>query len=166
MVAECFVQCRVSAEIKSALQAAAQEQGVSESVIVKRLLQSSLGARHLSDQAILRKSPRPARKGRLTIRLRPDDALLLQARAEARAMAAATYASVALRAHLKGTAPIPKAELELLRRALRDLGLFRDEMRRHAYHPVTPHFLAILKICECLRDSVSALLEKNLRSWQ
>ena len=95
MVAESFIQCRVSADTKSALRAVAQEQGVTESVILKRLLQSTLGGAHMSDEAVLREGERPARNGRLSIRLRRDDALLLQARAEARTMPAATYASVA-----------------------------------------------------------------------
>ncbi len=166
MVAESFIQCRVSAETKSALRVAAQEQGVTESVILKRLLQSSLNGAHMSDEAILRQGARPARDGRLSIRLRRDDALLLQARAGARGMPTATYASVALRAHLTGTAPVPQAELAALRNLIRGLGTFRALMSQNAFQATTCELGMMLKLCEAARDHVNALLEKNLRSWQ
>jgi uncharacterized protein (DUF1778 family) len=166
MVAESFIQCRVSADTKSALRAAAQEQGVTESVILKRLLLSSLGGAHLSDEAILRPGERIARSGRLSIRLRRDDALLLQSRAEARGMPAATYASVALRAHLIGSAPVPHAELEVLRNLIRALESFRTMMSRIASQATMRELAMMLKLCESARDQVTALLDKNLRSWQ
>ena len=165
MVAECFVQCRVSNEIKSALQSMAQEQGVPESVIVKRLLHGTLSSR-LPDAAIVATAPRPARKGRLSIRLRPDDALLLQARAEARAMPPATYVSVALRAHLQGAAPIPKTELDALLLAIRELQELRQLMLRFPQRTEGQQFPHMLKICTALRDHVGNLLKKNLESWQ
>ena len=166
MVAESFIQCRVSAGTKSALRAAAQEQGVTESVILKRLLLSTLGSAHLSDEAVLRQSERFARNGRLSIRLRRNDALFLQARADARGMPAATYASVALRAHLTGTAPVPHAEREVLRNLIRALETFRTLVSRSACQATTRELAMMLKLCESARDQVTALLEKNLRSWQ
>jgi hypothetical protein len=166
MVAESFIQCRVSADTKSALRAAAQEQGVTESVILKRLLLSSLGSAHMSDEAILRPGERIARNGRLSIRLRREDALLLQARAEARGMPAATYASVALRAHLTGAAPVPFAELDVMRNLIRALESFRTMMSRIASQATTRELAMMLKLCESARDQVTALLDKNLRSWQ
>jgi hypothetical protein len=166
MVAESFIQCRVSAETKSALRAVAQEQGVNESVILKRLLLTSLGGAHLSDEAILHQGERIARNGRLSIRLRREDALLLQARADARGMPAATYASVALRAHLRGAAPLPQAELDVLRNLIRALEAFRTMMSRIASQATTRELAMMLKLCESARDQVTALVDKNLRSWQ
>ncbi len=52
------------------MRAAAQEQGVNESVILKRLLRSALNGAHMLDEAILRQGERIARNGRLSIRLR------------------------------------------------------------------------------------------------
>lgn len=135
-------------------------------MILKQLLQLSLDGRYFSDEAILRMGPRPARQGRLTIRLRPDDAMRLQARADVRAMPAATYASVALRAHLKNVAPLPKVEQVLLREALREVSQFREEMRRHAYQPNSAQVVAFVKVCQALGDHIHALFDKNLRHWQ
>lgn len=61
MVAGIFVQSRVSADTESALPAAAQEQGFTESLIVKRLLQSPLSGAHISDETILRQGAHCAR---------------------------------------------------------------------------------------------------------
>src|SRR5215469_17754665 len=52
----------------------------------------------------------------------PEDRLLLRERATGRGMAPATYASVLVRAHLRGLAPLPKEELTALKRSVAELG--------------------------------------------
>ncbi len=56
------------------------------------------------------------RASRFSIRLRPDDQILLRERALARGMPAATYISVLTRAHLRSLSPLPKEELVALKR--------------------------------------------------
>jgi hypothetical protein len=65
---------------------------------------------------------RVARGAHLYVRLRPDDQLLLPERAAARRMAAATYVSVLVRAHLRHLAPLPHDELRALNRVVAELG--------------------------------------------
>jgi hypothetical protein len=55
------------------------------------------------------------------VRLRHEDHLLLEARAWARGMRPATYASVLLRAHLRQLTPLPKEELLALKRSISEL---------------------------------------------
>ena len=58
---------------------------------------------------------------RVYVRLRHEDRLLLEARASARGMRPATYASVLLRAHLRQITPLPKEELLVLKRSISEL---------------------------------------------
>jgi hypothetical protein len=71
-----------------------------------------------------------------------------------------------LRAHLTGTAPVPQAELEVLRNLIRALESFRTMMSRIASQATTRELAMMLKLCESARDQVTALVDKNLRSWQ
>ena len=58
----------------------------------------------------------------MLVRLTAEDRLLLDARAEARGMRPATYASVLLRSHLRQLTPLPKDELLALKRSIAELG--------------------------------------------
>jgi hypothetical protein len=111
----------------------------------------------------------------LTVRIRPDDHLLLRERAAARGMPAATYVSVLTRAHLRGLAPLPKAEFLALEKSVSELsrlGRNINQIARAANRgervtaPGPDFFRAILKICEALRVHTKALLQANLKSWQ
>ncbi len=90
------------------------------------------------------------RDARITIRLRAEDQVLLNTRAAARGMPAATYVSVLTRAHLRKLAPLPKEELLALKRSLSELGRIGR----------------LLRVCEGLRDHVKDLLRVNLASWR
>ena len=54
----------------------------------------------------------------MLVRLRDEDKLLLDARAEAQGMRPATYASVLLRSHLRQLTPLPKEEYLALKRSI------------------------------------------------
>lgn len=118
---------------------------------------------------------RTTRDSRLTVRIRPDDQLLLHERAAARGMAAATYVSVLTRAHLRGLSPLPKAEWLALEKSVSELsrlGRNINQIARAANRgervtaPGRNDFLYFLKICEALRDHTKGLLQANLKSWQ
>lgn len=110
----------------------------------------------------------------LFVRLRSEDRLLLDARAETRGMRPATYASVLLRAHLRQLTPLPKDELLMLKRSIAELAAIGRNINQIAKAaneggrlPYTVHdeFRAMLKICEALRDNTKALLKANETSW-
>src|SRR5438046_9368599 len=63
-----------------------------------------------------------ARGARLYVRLRPEDHVLLRERAVSRGMAAATYASMLLRTHLRGVSLLPQRELSELKGLVGELG--------------------------------------------
>ena len=121
----------------------------------------------------------PSRKngiGRpLFVRLRNEDRLLLDARAEARVMRPATYASVLLRAHLRNLTPLPKDELLALKRSIGELASIGRNINQiakalnegtKAPASVREEFRAMLKVCEALRDNTKALLKANVTSWE
>jgi hypothetical protein len=110
----------------------------------------------------------------MLVRLRTEDKLLLDARAEARGMRPATYASVLLRAHLRKLTPLPRDELGALRHAVAELGAVGRNLNQIAraanqgarvVGPGRDEFRAILKICEALRDHTKDLIKANTVSW-
>jgi hypothetical protein len=116
-----------------------------------------------------------ARGARLYVRLRPEDHVLLRERATGRAMAAATYASFLLRAHLRAVAPMPDREMAELKRAVAELGAIGrnlNQIARAAYQtgrmngPTGPDLRALLRACEVLRDHVKGLIRANDVSWE
>lgn len=166
----------VSRETKERFAAMARYQGLSDSALLKRMIDLTLRA---TDAAFLANEVAPdedvARASRLTVRLRPDDQILLRERALARGMAPATYVSVLVRSHLRSLAPLPKEELLALRKAiteLGDVGRTLNQLARGANQgvrlvaPAREHVGTMIQVCEALRDHVKGLLSANLRSWE
>lgn len=100
----------VSKEAKQRFATAAARQSLSESALLKRLVEQMLASAGIDDVAEPIASPDP-RDARLTIRLVPEDRALLRERAAARSMPVATYVSVLVRSHLRRLAPLPDREL-------------------------------------------------------
>jgi hypothetical protein len=172
--ADQFIAARVSAETKRQLRTLAERQQLSESALLKRLLETALMAAGPPTLEAPDDRPTPARTGRLYVRLRPDDQLLLTERAGARGMAAATYLAVLARAHLRGLTPLPEQELLVLKRSVAELGalgrhllqLLRVVNADTATSTRQAEFRAMLRIAEALRDHVKALLRANQTSWE
>ncbi len=175
MGADQFIAARVSSETKSRLRSLAAKRQLSESALLKDLVELALGgsASPESDDEV--PETKMVRGARLYVRLRPDDQLLLAERAAARRMAAATYVSVLVRAHLRHLAPLPHDELRALNRAVAELGAIGRNLNQIARathrpapvagaHPV--EFKAMLRVCEALRDHVKVLLRENAVSWK
>lgn len=175
MAAEAFIQCRVTAETKALLRTlAAREQGT-ESALIKRLLEVMLRPAVLAAVPAIEESGEENRDARLSVRLAPEDRLLLRDRAAARAMPAATYVSVLVRAHLRGLAPLPKEELLALKRSVAELSAIGRNLNQIALAghrgegsagPGREEARLMLKVAEALRDHVKALLKANERSWK
>jgi hypothetical protein len=174
MAADAFIQCRVTSETKALIRALASQQQITESALVKRLLDMVL--RSAVTLGIPKSEPvdRAGRDARLYVRLDPNDRLLLRERAASRGMAAATYASVLIRSHLRNLPPLPKEELLALKRSVAELGAIGRNLNQIARvanqggrtaSVGLDQVRAMLKVSEGLRDHVKALLRANERSW-
>lgn len=164
----------VSQQTKQRFAALARRRDVSESALLKHLIQLTLQTVNTDAQSV-EIDDTARRATRLSIRLRPDDQLLLRERARARGLPTATYVSVLVRAHLRSLAPLPKEELLALRRTVSELGAVGrnlNQLARAANQgervsgPARDDLRALLKVCEGLRDHVKALLAANIRSWE
>ena len=181
------MKTRVPPDLKVQANAIADRELLSEAAWLKRLVVREIQAccGPTEDGALARRlegtrrsdkdrQPRRACGKPLFVRLRSEDRLLLDARAEARGLRPATYATVLLRAHLRELTPLPKEELLALKRCIGELAAIGRNINQIAKAaneggklPVTvrDEFRAMLKICEALRDSTKALLKANETSW-
>jgi hypothetical protein len=174
MEAAHFLKTRVSPETKARVQAVAQRQLLTESTWLRRTIDAALSTSDVLPPEV-RRSAKESLRGRcLYVRLRPEDRLLLTDRAAARGMPAATYVSVLTRAHLRGLAPLPKAELLALNRTLSELGSVGRNLNQIAraanqgarVAPGRDDLQTILRLCEGLRDHIKGLLRDNVKSWE
>ena len=175
MAASPCIQCRVDPQTKAALRALAGRQGLTESALLKRLVELMLQTANAAQETTMVAASRALRDSRLSIRLAPDDQRLLRERARARGIPAATYLSVLARAHLRELAPLPKPELLALERSVSELGRIGKNINQIARAanqgelvtaPGRDDLRAILRVCEALRDHVKGLLQANLKSWR
>jgi hypothetical protein len=163
----------VTSETKTRFAAVARHQGLSDSALLKRLVDIMLQAGNAAD--VEETGYRAVRASRISIRLRPDDQMLLRDRAAARGMPTATYVSVLTRAHLRALSPLPKEELLALRRTVTELGSIGRNLNQiaraankgeRASGPSREDLRAMLRVCEGLRDHVKRLLSANIKSWE
>ena len=91
MPADAFIQCRVTPEMKTLVHALAEREQITESALVKQLLQVVLRTAALQGFPKLDALDRPNRDARLYVRLEPDDRQLLSATATQRGTPSATY---------------------------------------------------------------------------
>ena len=181
------LKAHVSPEIKLQAKAVADREFLSEAAWLKRLILREIRAcdvAHASEREPCRGDSinRPSSEARahgdgkpILVRLRSEDRLLLDARAEARGMRSATYVSVLIRSHLRMLPPLPKDELLALKRSIAELATIGRNINQIAKAvneggrppgSVKEEFRAMLKICEALRDNTKALLVANETSWQ
>jgi hypothetical protein len=84
MAIEALVRCRVSSETKTLLQNIAAREQVTQSALVRQLLETLVKA-SAPERALSSESDEAGPRGeRMSIRLAPDDRLLLSERATAR----------------------------------------------------------------------------------
>jgi len=84
----------VTKETKERFAAVARHQGLSDSALLKRLVELMLQSASAAELATIEAAGRLARDSRVTVRLRIDDQMLLRERATARGMPSATYLAV------------------------------------------------------------------------
>jgi hypothetical protein len=182
-----ILKTSVSPEMKLQAKVIADREFLSEAAWLKRLVMREIRVRKDAsdvDSDLLRSEsiPGPTSAGSgnngagspMLVRLTAEDRLLLDARAEARGMRPATYASVLLRSHLRQLTPLPKDELLALKRSITELGSIGRNINQIAKAvsgggevpgSLRSEFWAMLKICTALRDNTKALLKANLASW-
>jgi Bacterial mobilisation protein (MobC) len=161
--------------MKQGFAAIAHRQGMSTSTLLKRLIQASL----VSAGAIPTKVPEPVEPvingGRVSVRLRPDDLLLLRERARAREVPTSTYVSLLIRAHLHNLTPLPTEELTALKGSVAELGAIGRNLNQIArswnqgdahVSPSLADLRAVLKALWGLRNHTKALIATNLDSWK
>jgi Mobilization protein NikA len=165
----------VSVETKQRFGALAQQLGLTESALLKRMVDLTLQGTRVADTPFPTPPEKVARDARLYVRLRPEDHLLLRERATARGMPAATYVSMLLRAHLHAIAPLPDRELAELERAVGALGaigrninhIARAALQGGAAGAVSvTDLMSLLRACEALRAHVKRLITANNRAWE
>ena len=180
------LKTRIPPELKAQAKEIADRELLSEAAWLKRLVLRQIracqganghGCEPCSAGRVPDRGREPRRGGcarAMLVRLRTEDKLLLDARAEARGMRPATYASVLLRAHLRRLTPLPKDELAALKHAVGELGAVGRNLNQIARAvnqgarvagPGRDEFRAILKICEALRDHTKGMIKANTASW-
>jgi predicted DNA binding CopG/RHH family protein len=165
----------VTPEIKTLLRVLAKREQITESALVRQLLEVML---RMSAKEVFPKLDAPekvSRDARLSVRLAPEDRILLSDRATIRGLPSATYVSVLVRSHLRNLTPLPKEELLALKRSVAELGAIGRNLNQIARaadrgaNPVGPareDLKAMLRVAEGLRDHVKALLRANQISWE
>lgn len=176
MAAQTFIATRVSQETKTRFSSLANRQQISESGLLKRLIDVVLlAAPDAAPDSLVAPVEQVGRDARVYVRLRKEDRLLLRERAAAREMPAATYASILLRAHLRALRPLPSRELAELKRSVAALGIIGRNLNQIArvanqtgnvQGPSAADLRALLRALEALRDYVKALVRANAESWE
>ncbi|HMI36223.1 MAG TPA: hypothetical protein VK505_01225 [Steroidobacteraceae bacterium] len=169
-----FIAARVSPETKSRFAALAIQQHVSESALLKRLVDVALLGCAPPHPTLATQAHICARGARISVRLQADDHRILAERAAGRHMPSATYVSALVRAHLTSQVPLPQEETCALKAsvaALVALGRLLNPIARAAHQggpvkvPGLDHLAAMLRICEALRVHVHGLIKTNQASW-
>ena len=175
MAASPCIQCRVDPQTKSELRALAGRQGLTESALLKRLVEMMLQTANAAAVTTVAVESSVLRDSRVTIRLAADDQGLLRERASARGMPAATYVSVLVRSHLRGLARLPNEERLALKESVAELAAIGRNLNQIArvYNqggrgagPTREEMFAILKACKALHGHVRGVLKANALSWQ
>jgi hypothetical protein len=178
MVADSLIATRVTSRTKERFAALARSQGLSESALLKRFIDAAL-----LTAAIVQPPPEPEvieemepvpHSGKVAVRPRTDDLLLLRERAKVRELPTGTYVSYLVRSHLRRLAPLPTVELSALERSLAEvcaIGRNLNQIARAVNQGEAPSgpsrsdALTLLRAPSGLRDHIKALISANLTSW-
>ena len=175
VIKDTYITCRVTSEVKERVRRLAEREGIHQSTLVKQLLDTVLRASTVEELPPPPAPEKVSRQARLYVRLEVEDWRLLREHACARGMAPATYVSLLTRSHLRGGAPLPKAEFLALRQSVLELtaiGRNLNQIARALNQGVRPTLPgraevgAMVKVAEGLRDHFKELLKANELSWR
>jgi hypothetical protein len=174
MTSNTHLQTWVSREFKEHFGRVAKAQGLSESALLRRLLENMVvPAREPDDLEITPVEELPSAR-RVSVRLRADNLLLLRERARARSLPASTYISYLVRSHLRGQAPLPNAELAVLKRSVAEIcaiGRNINQIARSVNQQQWPSgpdptvLSEVFRVLTAMRAQIKALINANLASW-
>jgi predicted DNA binding CopG/RHH family protein len=174
MAADAFIHCRVTSDVKALVRTLAEREGINETTLVKQLLEVVLRTSALTDPPAPAAPDKVSRGARLYVRLAVEDWRLLKERSTARGLPPATYVALLVRSHLRGAAPLPKAEYLALKQSVleltamgRNLNQIARAMNQGSRPPLPgrAEVGAMLKLADGLRDHFKGLLKANERSW-
>jgi hypothetical protein len=174
MVAASLISARVTAARKTQFAALAHRQGLTESALLKRLVNAALLASEVVQSNVIEPVEQVAATGKISVRLNPEDLLLLRERAQARSVPTATYVSFLIRSHLRSLSPLLPDELVALKASIAELGAIGRNINQiaHAWNrgesPAEPSLKTlkgVLLAITGLRDHFKAVISANLTSW-
>ena len=165
----------VTRDTKARFAALAHNQGVTASAFLKRLVDASLVPTTVVAPQLPEVVEPVSTTGRLSLRLRSDDLLLLRERAKARAMPTSTYVSLLIRSHLRSVTPLPTAELDVLKRSVAEMSAIGRNLNQIARtvnqgegsngaSKADPQ--ALLRALDDMRVYIKSLIISNLKSWR
>ena len=166
-----------SPEKKEKFAALAAARGMSETALLAVLVDHVLEANPAPAVSPPTDDDEGVSTDRLTLRLRPGDRPLVEARAAKRGMKASSYLVALVRAHVRGHAPLPAAELNQLKVAVGELsavGRNLNQLTRAMNSGVGPAVVgglaetldqATVRVEE-VRRAIAELVKVNLMSWE
>jgi Bacterial mobilisation protein (MobC) len=163
----------VDRQLKEQFSAVARAQGLSESALLRRLVSASVPRVGTADESMSPVKPLPE-GWRISVRLHPEDLLLLRARALARELPVSTYVSLLVRSHLRSVAPLPTVELAALKRSIAEVGAIGRNLNQIARAvnehqwpngPDLYYLSRLYKLVSAMREDFKKLLMANLASW-
>ena len=168
------LQTWVSREFKEYFARVAKAQCISESALLRRLLENMVvPVREPDDLEVTPVEALPSTR-RVSVRLRADDMLSLRERAKARGLPASTYISYLVRSHLTAQTPLPSEELAVLKRSVAEIGAIGRNINQIAravnqqQWPSGPDPAVLgqmFRVLDTTRVQIKALISANLASW-
>lgn len=165
----------VTRETKERFAALARNRELSESALLKQLIEVALAGAGIGESKPVEILERVSAKERLSIRMQVDDAMMLRERARARDIPTSRYVTLLIRSHLRNVAPLPTAELDALRRSIAEVGAIGRNLNQIARAmnqgeipngPTRAEVQVLMRALTNLKDQIKAVVSANLTSWR
>jgi hypothetical protein len=169
-----LISVRVPVDTKRRFAGLALKHSKTESRLLLELIEAVL--QH-NGEAVSDEVTREGCSERLSLRLRPGDRALLEARAAARRMKVASYAVALIRAHVRRQAPLPMVELNELKlvvarlaaleRTLRAISIGTDAVGGGtAQNELVQLLRDARRHAEDVRHDVASVVRTHLLAWE
>lgn len=166
---------RTSKQTKAGFAALAAKQGLTQSSFLALLVDQVLDAnapKHTGESWRQARAENPL-NDRITLRLRPGDRALAEAKAASRQLKTSSYLAMLVRNHVRNSIAMPPAELEVLRGMAGHLAALGRQLRMvattlpaaQAADP-TSLLLDVGHSVESVREGVARVVRANLSSWE
>jgi len=175
MNAASIIAARVPKDTKIRFGVMAQRHGVSESVLLRRLVEAALVTVGESTTREVVPTETVPVSEKISVRLQPEDFRLLLERAGVRQIRVGTYVALLVRAHLRNLSPLPTPELKALTHSIAQVGAIGRNLNQIA-HALNrgegcgdfdrAYLQGLLKVLAALRDHIKALVTANNLTWE